>query len=406
MCHLGEKVMKQSRRIRSTIFYCYFSVACFLLLQTISGVAGTVGDIDGNGSVGLSEAIYALQVSSGAYPDISPSCQLEGKGQWQETTYSNCDVVLFDSTHYVCSEEAGCLASDEPGSSANWVALVLQTEQNDQGNIQENRYISSLLDFDHFEHCTNNENGFSCENSFYLVASVGDASELYVELDRNDGITYGVRMMKFYRDSVSCQYDTDSSCPDPGTDISDFALSFDDSSEGEDYFIYGQLINQTNDNSILETFFISPQQPILGLYGDSELFVSLVSDSVVKMTAVNFEQIDFVDGYEIGSVKEIRNESIVGALTVTPYYDASTGTISMAVNNYGSVDGNVIVSVYRAPTGSPVIAAKRLHLQAKTALEVELDIKKDDGTVVSGEYEINIFVGDGRIADSHTVTVP
>lgn len=52
-------------------------IISFLLIGTVT--AGIVGDINNDAHIDLTEAIYALQVSAGAYPDIASSCQLEGK---------------------------------------------------------------------------------------------------------------------------------------------------------------------------------------------------------------------------------------------------------------------------------------------------------------------------------------
>lgn len=96
-------------------------------------IAGIVGDIDGDGTIDLREAIYALQVSSGAYPDIPHSCELTGEGTWALVDYSSCDVVEHSGDHYVCSDNIVCSSTAVPGISNKWVVLALQGDVGPQG---------------------------------------------------------------------------------------------------------------------------------------------------------------------------------------------------------------------------------------------------------------------------------
>lgn len=101
-------------------FFCYF----ILLLPALSPAA-VVGDIDGDGVIHLSEAIYALQVASGQYPSVSNSCQLEGKGDWVPyTTYAECDVVSSSGFHYI-STTTHVSSKNFSDDSGNWTMLTL-----------------------------------------------------------------------------------------------------------------------------------------------------------------------------------------------------------------------------------------------------------------------------------------
>jgi hypothetical protein len=76
------------------------------LFSTTSSIAGIQGDINNDGVIDLTEAIYSLQVSAGLYPNVSPSCVLSGKGSWVSGThYVTCDVVLRNEVHYICTDE-------------------------------------------------------------------------------------------------------------------------------------------------------------------------------------------------------------------------------------------------------------------------------------------------------------
>ena len=100
-------------------------VAATILSPLLAG-STVVGDIDGNGKIDLSEAIYALQVAAGHYSNVSSSCQLAGKGDWLGSIdYIECDVVKADGSYYICSTNHYSSA-DFTTDSANWTMLALQ----------------------------------------------------------------------------------------------------------------------------------------------------------------------------------------------------------------------------------------------------------------------------------------
>ncbi len=67
----SQTILKGGTNMRALIF-----VTCAILFFPSSPRSAIVGDIDSNGQIDLSEAIYALQVASGLYPDVSTSCLL------------------------------------------------------------------------------------------------------------------------------------------------------------------------------------------------------------------------------------------------------------------------------------------------------------------------------------------
>ena len=75
------------------------------ILFPLSASSAIQGDINNDGRIDTSEAIYALQVAAGLYPGVSTSCLLSGKGDWSTSTvYGECDVVSFGGENYVCNE--------------------------------------------------------------------------------------------------------------------------------------------------------------------------------------------------------------------------------------------------------------------------------------------------------------
>jgi cysteine-rich repeat protein len=57
----------ETKMYKKVLFTCWI---LFWLLGTHSGSANVIGDINGDGAVGLAEAIYALQVASGLRPQL------------------------------------------------------------------------------------------------------------------------------------------------------------------------------------------------------------------------------------------------------------------------------------------------------------------------------------------------
>jgi hypothetical protein len=104
-----------------------FTVLIFLSIWS-SGTssAGIVGDINSDGKIDLTEAIYALQVTMGVYPDLNVSCSLVGKGVWATgTNYLSCDVVVHDGLYYACIESHTSAEPKAPPDASVWSALVL-----------------------------------------------------------------------------------------------------------------------------------------------------------------------------------------------------------------------------------------------------------------------------------------
>lgn len=104
----------------------YFSTALLVISFSSTVTAGIIGDIDNDGQISLTEAIYALQVSSGAYPNLNTSCQLTGRGGWSSAVaYNECDVITYDGSMYACNtaHTSASFISDQ----SNW-SLLTQAE--------------------------------------------------------------------------------------------------------------------------------------------------------------------------------------------------------------------------------------------------------------------------------------
>ncbi len=124
--------MRRSQRKILVVFIFYislFSVPCGTL-------AAIVGDVNLDGQIDLTEAMYALQVAAGHYPSVDFSCQLEGRGNWAfGTDYSICDVVkdTASGSYYICT--IAHIATDTfANDSANWSQLSLQAAWTKSGD--------------------------------------------------------------------------------------------------------------------------------------------------------------------------------------------------------------------------------------------------------------------------------
>lgn len=77
----------------------------FFLSFPNSSFAKIVGDINNDGQIDLTEALYALQVAAGAYPNLETSCLLSGEGIWGTgNSYNKCDVVTYQGSTYACNQ--------------------------------------------------------------------------------------------------------------------------------------------------------------------------------------------------------------------------------------------------------------------------------------------------------------
>jgi len=97
-----------------------------LLFQADMGETHLVGDIDGDGKVGVEEAVFALKVAGGIYPDIPSTCVLIGKDTWAvDQPYDACNVVLHDGDFYIAVIDHQSTLENSPPNPDFWVVLPL-----------------------------------------------------------------------------------------------------------------------------------------------------------------------------------------------------------------------------------------------------------------------------------------
>jgi len=106
-------------------------IAAILPLNTGAGV---LGDINGDGHVDITEALFALQIASGNHPNLPDSCVITGFGDWQTgQSYNVCDVVFLDGSFYICTQSHLSSASNNPPNDTYWANLALKGDTGPPG---------------------------------------------------------------------------------------------------------------------------------------------------------------------------------------------------------------------------------------------------------------------------------
>ena len=104
-----------------------FIVLVMYLLNPSYSNSGLLGDIDKDGKIGLSEAVYALQVTSGITPALTSSYVITWKGTWAANqSYQLYDAVQFNGSSYLCLQNHTSSVSNEPPYLNVWDILALQ----------------------------------------------------------------------------------------------------------------------------------------------------------------------------------------------------------------------------------------------------------------------------------------
>ncbi len=115
--------------------------------SSLNAGAAIQGDINNDGRIDTSEAIFALQVAAGLYPGVSTSCLLSGKGDWSTSTaYVACDVVSFGGDNYVCKTSHPSSSGDFGDDAAYWDLLTLKGEKGDPGSLGPGAIISGSVE--------------------------------------------------------------------------------------------------------------------------------------------------------------------------------------------------------------------------------------------------------------------
>lgn len=110
------------------------SLLCLFIGTATTSSAAIVGDINQDGQIDTTEAVYALQVSSGLYPTIPDSCQLTGLGTWEyDIEYNMCDVVEYNGATYASQNTHSSEKANRPPNEDFWTPLSIQGEQGPTG---------------------------------------------------------------------------------------------------------------------------------------------------------------------------------------------------------------------------------------------------------------------------------
>jgi len=117
---------------RIAVFIAVLAIGC-MFGGTLN--AGIVGDINNDGKIDLAEAIYALQVTSGIYPELPDSCILVGRGLWADGEgYNLCDVVEYSGSNYASIlSHTSATGTNEPPDPTYWTLLTTTGPQGSTG---------------------------------------------------------------------------------------------------------------------------------------------------------------------------------------------------------------------------------------------------------------------------------
>lgn len=117
------------KKLSGALFVCFLS---FLFPLTVA--AGVLGDLNGDGHVDITEALYALQIASGHHPGLPDSCAITGYGDWTAgQNYNACDVVFLDGSFYICSQSHLSSAANNPPNDTYWANLALKGDTGPPG---------------------------------------------------------------------------------------------------------------------------------------------------------------------------------------------------------------------------------------------------------------------------------
>ena len=112
------------------------SVFILFFLYTSTLNAGILGDVNNDGKVGITEAVYALQVTSGIKSTLSASYVIVWKGSWKtNNVYDKYDAVQYNQSSYICIQSHTSTASTEPPHETYWNILALKGDTGAQGDI-------------------------------------------------------------------------------------------------------------------------------------------------------------------------------------------------------------------------------------------------------------------------------
>lgn len=106
----------------------------FFLLGIGASNAGTLGDVDHDGDIDLTEAVHALRVSSGVQSTVSASYVMVWRGAWAlGEEYNVYDAVQYEGSSYICIQHHTSDESNSPPDEVMWNVLALEGEQGPEG---------------------------------------------------------------------------------------------------------------------------------------------------------------------------------------------------------------------------------------------------------------------------------
>ncbi|OQX24794.1 MAG: hypothetical protein BWK80_18960 [Desulfobacteraceae bacterium IS3] len=120
--------------MKKTVAVILFSVLFFLETASFVCLGGMLGDVDGDSSIGLTEALHALQITADIKSSIPVSYVITWKGNWKSgEMYEKYDAVQFEGASYICILAHLSEASDTPADTKLWNVMAMKGQKGDPG---------------------------------------------------------------------------------------------------------------------------------------------------------------------------------------------------------------------------------------------------------------------------------
>lgn len=341
------------------------------MLYPLSASSAIQGDINDDGRIDASEAIFALQVTAGLYPEVSTSCLLIGKGDWSTSTaYVECDVVSSGGESYVCKTSHTSSATTPDNDTVNWDLLSLKGDDGEQGIQGKPGYMSpgyffGLISATPYEDCLINEEGFMCDNRQNIIVGVPLHSEAIIDV-------------KQVEETISIEF---TSLPLP---------------DGSGY----EIAVLMSKGVLSHNFTLAPDYPNYAISqsgGGFQFRASLVTDSQVAI------QID------ADSVKNFSTESlgVLGPYDSLPPWSFEWSdegdqdiTLHVPVSNLGDLRTNYVVTVEDLGGGMNQATAQWVTLSPTESFTFDFELHNPNGFPSVPDLEVQLWSPTVRLYDS------
>lgn len=128
------------------LFILSLFVISLILFRSEEGIAGVAGDVDNDGRVGVSEAVYALQVASQLKTELPELTSVVWKAAWKpDEEYQKYDAVEYGGSVYVCIENHASGNPNDLKLSSLWQPLASSERKCNTSPCASPEQISAMI---------------------------------------------------------------------------------------------------------------------------------------------------------------------------------------------------------------------------------------------------------------------